>query len=81
MVFKEEIKAPDKTFNCIGNNFISLRNDDDFWTLLSDIDKLNLKYYNYKNFDEPLFDGFKIAHFFYDEFTPLSILRIVSTIE
>lgn len=81
VVFKEEIKAPNKTFSYIGNNFISLRNDDNFWTLLSDVDELNLKYYNYKNFDEPIFDGFKIAHFFYDEFTPLSILRIISTTE
>lgn len=77
VIIRDKINAQEKTFNNIKNNFISLRNNDEFWLLLSSLDSLELEYYNYKNFDEPSFDGYKIAHYFYDEFTPLCLLKIL----
>lgn len=81
IVIEQNIEAEEKEFVNIGNNIISLRNDDRFWQLLSDVDSLNLVYYNYKNFDKSIFDGYKIAHYFYDEFSPLCLLKILDQLK
>ena len=80
IIFEKTINAENKDIKDIGNNFISLRDDPEFWEVISIIDNLELKYYFYNQFEIPCFDGYKIAHYFYDEFTPFCIIKLCSEI-
>lgn len=73
---EDNIHGDTKEFNLVKNNIISLRNGDNFWFLLVELDSLNLSYCYYPQFEKTVFDGYKISHYFYDEFTPLSLLRM-----
>lgn len=76
IVVEDNIDGPVKEFELVKNNIISLRNGSNFWPLFLDLDTLNLPYCYYPQFERTVFDGYKISHYFYDEFTPLSLLRM-----
>lgn len=76
IVVEDNIQGDTKEFDLVKNNIISLRNGNNFWFLLAELDSLNLPYYYYPQFERTAFDGYKISHYFYDEFTPLSLIRM-----
>lgn len=76
IVTEDNIDGDTKEFDLVKNNIISLRNGNNFWLMLIDLDALSLPYYYYPQFEKTIFDGYKISHYFYDEFTPLSLLRM-----
>ena len=73
---EDDIKGDIREFNLVKNNIVSLRNGNNFWLLLTELDSLGLSYYYYPQFEKTAFDGYKISHYFYDEFTPLSLIRM-----
>lgn len=73
---EEHIVGEKSSSKNIQNNFISLRNDNDFWIMLEKIDTLNPKYYEYEEFKKPIYDGYEIAYYFFNDFNPISFLKI-----
>ena len=76
IMVEAEIEAEEKDVAPIGNNMISLREEPYFWQLLSDLDQLQIPYAYYPHFESTSYDGYKIAHYYYDEFSPLSVIKI-----
>ncbi len=56
----------------IGANLVNLRRSGNFWSFFMNINDYKGEIYNIENFEEFKYDGFTIAHYFLEEFSPFT---------